>query len=131
MNAVTKRTLQSAWKTLAPVLVLRDEDDYEQALELLDRLVDEIGEDEGHPLFELLDTLGTLVYAYEEAHHPAPKASAREVLRLLMEEHGLRQTDLTELGSQGVVSEILSGRRELNVRQIRALAKRFHPAAFV
>ncbi len=120
MNAVTKRTL-------------RDEDDYEQALELLDQLVDEVGEDESHPLYELLDTLGTLVQAYEKMHHPVPTVNAREVLRLLMEEHGLRQADLTELDSQGVIYEILSGKRELNMRQICALAKRFHitPAVFV
>jgi HTH-type transcriptional regulator/antitoxin HigA len=50
-----------------------------------------------------------------------------------MDEHNLRQSDLPEVGSQGVVSEILSGKRELNVRQIRALAARFgvSPAVFV
>jgi len=50
-----------------------------------------------------------------------------------MEEHGLTQSDLPEVGSRGVVSEILSGKRELNIRQIRALAKRFRvsPAVFV
>jgi HTH-type transcriptional regulator/antitoxin HigA len=50
-----------------------------------------------------------------------------------MKEHGLTQSDLPEIGSQGVVSEILAGARELNVRQIRRLAKRFgvSPAVFV
>ena len=50
-----------------------------------------------------------------------------------MEEHDLRQSDLPEVGSQGIVSEILSGKRELNTRQIRALAERFgvSPAVFV
>jgi HTH-type transcriptional regulator/antitoxin HigA len=43
-----------------------------------------------------------------------------------MEQHGLLQGDLPEVGSQGVVSEILRGKRELNVRQIQALAERFH-----
>jgi HTH-type transcriptional regulator/antitoxin HigA len=40
---------------------------------------------------------------------------------------------LPEIGTQGVVSEILSGKRELNVRQIRALAERFNvpPGVFV
>jgi len=42
-----------------------------------------------------------------------------------MEEHSLNQSDLAEIGSQGVISEILRGKRELNTRQIRALAKRF------
>jgi HTH-type transcriptional regulator/antitoxin HigA len=50
-----------------------------------------------------------------------------------MDEHGLTQSDLSEVGSQGVISDILRGKRVLNVRQIRALAKRFQvsPAVFV
>ena len=50
----------------------------------------------------------------------------------MMKEHGVTQSDLPELGSQGVVSEILHGRRELNTRHIKALSKRFgiSPAAF-
>ena len=42
-----------------------------------------------------------------------------------MREHGLRQTELPEIGSQGVVSEVLAGKRELNTRQIGRLARRF------
>jgi HTH-type transcriptional regulator/antitoxin HigA len=55
------------------------------------------------------------------------------VLQFLMEEHGLTQSDLPEVGSQGVISDILRGKHELNVRQIRALAKRFQvsPAVFI
>ena len=57
-----------------------------------------------------------------------------EVLRALMDQHGLTQSELPqELGSQGVVSEILSGKRAMNLRQMRALATRFSVpvAAFV
>ena len=59
--------------------------------------------------------------------------SPREMLRFLMEENDLNQSYLPELGSQGVVSEILSGKRTLNVGQISRLAKRFNvsPAVFV
>jgi HTH-type transcriptional regulator/antitoxin HigA len=80
-----------------------------------------------------LDTLGTLIYAYEEQHHPMPQVSGAEMLRFLMEEHRLTQSELPEVGSQGVVSEILGGKRELNLRQIRVLAKRFgvSPAVFL
>jgi len=55
------------------------------------------------------------------------------MLRYLMDEHGLRQSDLSEIGSQGVVSDVLHGKRQLNARQIRALAKRFgvSPAVFL
>ena len=64
---------------------------------------------------------------------PMPAVSGAEILAYLMEEHGLRQGELPEVGSQGVVSEILNGKRELNVRQIRALARRFavSPAVFI
>jgi HTH-type transcriptional regulator/antitoxin HigA len=60
-------------------------------------------------------------------------ASGAEMLRYFMNEHDLAQADLPEVGSQGVVSEILHGKRELNLRQIRALAERFHvsPAVFI
>ena len=112
---------------------LRNEQEYDRAVERLNRLLDEVGTDEQHPLYTLLDTLGTLIHAYEEEHHPIPECSGVDVLRFLMEEHDLTQSDLPEIGSQGVVSEILRGKRELNVRQIRALAKRFHvsPGVFV
>jgi len=48
-----------------------------------------------------------------------------------MEQHRLTQSDLPEVGTQGVVSEILRGKRELNVRQIKALSSRFHVQASV
>ena len=48
-----------------------------------------------------------------------------------MQANGLTQSDLPEIGSQGVVSEILTGKRDLNVRHIRALAARFKVAAAV
>ena len=100
---------------------------------MLNDLLDEVGTNEGHPLYELLDTLGTLVHVYEEAHHPMPECSGAEALRFLMDEHGLTQSDLPMIGSQGVVSEILSGKRTLNIRHIRDLAERFSvsPAVFV
>lgn len=121
------------WTALKPVLSVRNEKEYDWALKMLNRLLDEIGDDERHPLYGLLDTLGTLVHAYEERHESMPATTGSEVLRDLMSEHGLTQSDLTEIGSQGVVSEILSGSRELNVRQIRRLAERFgvSPAVFV
>jgi HTH-type transcriptional regulator/antitoxin HigA len=125
--------LQQHWTALRPLLSIRNEHEYDQAAEWLNHLLDEVGTNEQHPLYTLLDTLGTLLHAYEEQHHPIPECSGVEVLRFLMEEHALTQSDLPEVGSQGVVSDILRGKRELNLRQIRALAKRFHvsPAVFI
>ena len=123
--------LQTYWANISPLLVIRNEKDYDAALKRLNELLDEIGTNEKHPLYTLLDTLGTLIQVYEEEYYPIPEASGVDVLRFLMEEHGLTQSNLPEVGSQGVVSEILNGKRELNVRQIRALAERFKVSAAV
>jgi hypothetical protein len=48
-----------------------------------------------------------------------------EALKFLMAQHDLKRGDLPEIGSQGAVSEILTGKRDLNVRQVRALAAQF------
>jgi HTH-type transcriptional regulator/antitoxin HigA len=127
------KNIASQWATIRPILTISNEREYDLAVVRLDDLLDEVGTNERHPLYGLVDTLGTLIHAYEEKHHPMPDASGAEMLRFFLEEHGLTQSDLPEVGSQGVVSEILNGDRELNVRQIRALAKRFHvaPAVFI
>lgn len=124
--------LQPHWEALRPMFCIRHEADYDRAVEYLNELLDEIGEQESHPLYGFLDTLGMLLHAYEEQYHCLPSCSGVDILRYLMEEHELTQMDLPEVGSQGVVSEVLHGKRELNVRQIRALAERFHvsPSVF-
>lgn len=130
---VMPHDLQQHWAVLRPFLSIRNEEEYDQATVCLNHLLDEVGTDEQHPLYTLLDTLGTLVHAYEEQHHSMPECRGVEVLHFLMDEHGLTQSDLPEVGSQGVVSDILRGKRELNLRQIRALAQRFHvsPSVFL
>jgi HTH-type transcriptional regulator/antitoxin HigA len=130
MTLVTKE-LQTHWTTIAPLLTIRNEREYNGAVKRLNELLDEIGDNEKHPLYSLLDTLGTIIHVYEEEHYPIPQATGMEVLRFLMDEHGLSQSDLPEVGSQGVVSEILNGRRELNVRQIRSLAEKFKVSSAV
>lgn len=132
MSVFTKN-IQTHWVYVQPILSIRNEREYDIAVERMNELLDEVGDDEKHPLYGLLDTLGTLIHAYEEEHLSIPESNGADMLSYLMEEHGLKQSDLSEIGSQGVVSEILNGKRELNVRQMRELAKRFHvsPAVFL
>ena len=118
------RTIQNP-EQLGPFVVPRNEKEYDAAVEGLGRLVDEIGDNPKDPRYRLIDTLAVLIDAYDREHRCIPDVSGVQVLRFLMEQHGLTQRDLPEIGSQGVVSEVLSGRRELNVRQIKALASRF------
>ncbi len=105
--------------------------DYEKLVTLMDNLIDSVGNNEHHPLASLMETMGILIEKYEEEHHPMLKASGIDALKYLMEEQGLKQTDLSDIGSQGVVSEILNGKRELNVRQIKLLADKFSVSAEV
>ncbi|MCF8088406.1 MAG: transcriptional regulator [Desulfotignum sp.] len=113
--------------------VAHSEAEYDRQVSFLDSLLEEVGEDEGHPLASLIETVGSLVETYEASNLPEPEGSPADVLKYLMEEHGVRQGDLTEIGSQGVVSEILSGKRCLNTRQVKALSRRFgvSPAVFI
>ena len=132
MSALLRETREH-WQAIGPLLTIRGEQDYAAAVERLSLLLAEIGDDEQHPLYGLLDTLGTLVHAYEEQHAPVPEASGPEVLEYLMEEHGLEPEDLTELGGAGSVRAVLARERELHVGEIRALAERFgvSPAVFL
>ncbi|TKB61409.1 MAG: helix-turn-helix domain-containing protein, partial [Nitrospira sp.] len=116
-----------------PLGVLHTKTEYDRAVAVLDDILGEIGQQETHPLADLAETLALSIEAYEDAHIPMPSASGPAILRNLMEEHDLTQSDLPDIGSQGVLSEILTGKRDLNVRQISRLAERFgvSPAVFM
>lgn len=135
LAAEMKRIMQEyrRLRAVVPLGSLRTKKEYERAIEMLDAILDEIGEDEKHPLAELADAISVFVGRYEAEHVSFTAGKPFEVLRFLMQQHELRQSDLPEIGSRGVVSEVLTGKRELNTRQIRKLAKRFgvSPAVFV
>lgn len=100
----------------------------------MDELLDRIGANESHRLMPLLDLVTKEVEAYEAKQQTMPEATPAQVLAFLMEEHSLKQTYLAEeLGGQNIVSSILNGKRELNTRQVKALAERFKisPAVFL
>ena len=130
---VMTNNLNVHWAVVRPILTIHNEADYDRVIGVLNELLDEVGTNEAHPLYDLLDTLGTVVAAYEADNVALPATSGTEVLAYLMAEHDLTQSDLPEVGSQGVISEILSGKREMNVRQIRLLAERFSvsPEVFI
>jgi HTH-type transcriptional regulator/antitoxin HigA len=103
-------------------------------LDFMNRLLDEIGDQQTHALAGLLDIVTAFVRDYEERNVDIPDVAPSEALRFLMEQHDFRQADLAKIfGSQSNVSEVLSGKREINARQARALGKRFRvsPAVFI
>ena len=126
--AIDTRHLLPAWeqfRTATDIAPIRSKAHYARMTATLEQLLDTAQGDERHPAMELADIVGDLIEDYEARHHPLPEATGVQALKFLMEQHGLRQSDLTELGSQGVVSEILTAKRELNLRQVRALAAHF------
>lgn len=132
MNMIAE-DIQTYWNVVRPLFSIRNEHEYDLAIERLNALIDEVGTNEQHPLYELLDTLGAVIHAYEEKHYPIPECSGVEMLQFLIEEYQLEPSDLPELGTSDIALEILNGKRELTVKHIRALAMRFHvsPAVFV
>lgn len=129
MNARLKAAIQH-WSYVAPVLqTARNAKEYAALVEALDAALDAGGADETHPLARLAEYLGELIAEYEAKDKMPPAATGAEVLRYLMQRDDLRQIDLPELGSQGVVSELLSGGRDFNARQAKALAARFRVSA--
>ena len=133
MNIQLKK-IAKVWPDIQPIFsVPHNEKEYNKLVNLLDRLIDEVGNNENHPLSSLMETIGSLIETYESQRISEIEGNPIDTLNALMEEHGLKQSALTEIGSQGVVSEILSGQRQLNVRQIKMLSKRFKisPAVFI
>lgn len=137
--AIDPKIIAPAWHSLEKALsfkvgTIHNKTQYKQAVNLMNAVLDIVGDNEKHELSGLLELLGRLVEDFEKDHYAIPDAEPREVLRLLMEKNGLKQIDLSdEIGRQSVVSEILSGKRKINVRQAKALAVRFGAsvAAFI
>ncbi len=122
------------WPTVSKVVsTIYTERQYKRAVKMLDQLIDDVNNERDSVKESLIDTLGTLIKDYEDRNVEEPKGDPIGVLKYLLEEHGLTQNDLKEIGSQGVVSEILNRKRQLNLRQIVALSKKFSvsPSVFI
>ena len=61
----------SAWSSLAgTVFVPHSDEEYRRLVMLLDNLIDEVGEDEAHPLASLMEIVGVLIQNYEDQNVP-------------------------------------------------------------
>ena len=68
---ITASQVQQSWGNLASmVFVPHREEDYQRLVEVLDRLIDLVGEDESHPLASMMEVVGVLVAKYEEEYVP-------------------------------------------------------------
>jgi HTH-type transcriptional regulator/antitoxin HigA len=108
-----------------PPRVIQSEDENEYFIAELRRL-EEYDSEWSEAERRFADLLTLLIEDFEERNYSLPKASPLAAVEFLMDQHGLRQKDLTDVfGTPSIVSEVLSGKRELNKEHIRKLSERF------
>jgi HTH-type transcriptional regulator/antitoxin HigA len=100
--------------------------DYARLEKILDEVIDEVRDQEKHPLAVVMQIIGENLEAYEEEHYPEMGSDLDEVtfVKYLMKTRGLHQKDLAEIfGGQSNVSKYLKGERSLSKAQMLGLKK--------
>ncbi|BAZ17303.1 hypothetical protein NIES4071_91810 [Calothrix sp. NIES-4071] len=114
-----------------PPRPIKSEQDFEKTQSIVDKLLDkgELTEEEKDYLF----VLGMLIHEYEQNLDLVPDIYGVELLKVLIEETGLKQKDLVSIfKTESIVSDILNGKRKLTVEHIQKLGEFFNisPAVF-
>lgn len=92
-------------------------------------LVDELygfATDENHVAAKFAELIVDRIYEYEASIVEYPKTSQAEVLAFLMEANTTRQVDLKGIATQSVISEIVNGKRQMTVDQIKGFSDFFN-----
>lgn len=126
MRSLTVSSEYTALLKRFPPKVIRSEEEneaYTQVLYDLDRRCSRLTPAEK----ELAELLTLLIENFEENQYRLPHTKPLGVLQFLMEQNNLKQKDLVDVfGTPSIVSEVLSGKRELNKDHIKRLSRRFH-----
>lgn len=135
MQTQTLKKIESSWGSISKFFTYpMNESEYHEKVKLMESLLERDYPDD-HPIFLLINLLGEMIDKYEldnfselkQLEDFSSNLSAAGLLQHLMNEYKLKQKDLIEIfGSQGHVSDILNGKRELNLRHIKDLSKRFN-----
>jgi len=120
----------------APWLHIIDDVHYEEALALIETLLEQARDDPDDPLNGLIELLTQAIANYEaeqeplQAFHQQAQSVPADVaiLRLLMEQHHLGTADFPEIGDKSLISRIARGERNLTKQHIEKLAARFQIA---
>lgn len=101
--------------------IIKTEEDYQAALERVDKLMDARP---GSAEFEELELFTLLIEKYEDERYPIDFPDPVEAIKFRMEQAGLERKDMIQyLGSQSKVSEVLNHKRPLSMAMIRALSQ--------
>ncbi|SIP95564.1 HTH-type transcriptional regulator / antitoxin HigA [Rhizobium sp. RU35A] len=118
---------------IASIRTLQTEAEYEAALSAV-RPYFEAEPAEGTPEAAHFDALVLLIEEYEARHFPIDRASPVEVVKAVMEANNYTRADLVAvIGSKARAADLLNGRREINLDQIRKLSRAWGipPAALI
>jgi HTH-type transcriptional regulator / antitoxin HigA len=113
--------------------VIKTQEENERMLALAEQLIDK-GESRTPEEDQLFELIARLIEDFEEERYPIPDAPPHSVLRFLMEQSDLRQSDLLPIfGSRGYVSDVVNGKRAISKTHAKALGKMFHisPDVFI
>lgn len=134
-HAALKNTAQKLSQQASFLVEIVDNDEYEQALALIDELFEDYDNQQ-----VLIGLLSKSIERWEQESEDfaefnkqiADGDPAVSVLRLLMDQHDLGVSDFPEVGSKSLVSKILNQHRQLTREHIDLLSKRFSisPALF-
>lgn len=138
MTTATTEKLETSFRSFFEVayrvLEIKTEDDYRFALEVIEHLLERAEDREGEPLLRMIDMVADAIEVYE-AGQDSVREYMQEVesidpavstLRVLMDQHSLSYSDLQEeIGSKSLISQILSGAKNLTKTHITNLSKRF------
>ena len=101
--------------------IIHNDEEHAEALAALDGLL-HVEPQLGTPEADELQLLALVIEAYEKERWPIGLPDAVDAIRFRMDQQGLTQRDLEPyIGSRARVSEVLSGKRALSLRMIRAL----------
>ena len=130
-----KKKAQALFMEASFISQIRNEDDYERALALMDDLVEDYENQK-----QLIEVLSVSIEHWENSSDRLTMFNKKvaslngglSTLKVLMEQHGLGVADIPEIGSKSLLSRILSGHRSLTKKHIETLSERFgvSPALF-
>lgn len=112
----TKKLLM---KTLERPKLIKNEKEYNEALERIEEIQDAVP---GTPEGDELELLALLIEKYEKEHYAIKDADPIDIIEYYLEENGLKHKDLVGIiGDKGLVSKVMNRERNLNLRMIKNL----------
>ena len=133
MNSSLENAMQH-WNMVAPVIECpKSQEDYQTLIANIQDAIELVENRSNSHITSLIEAMASAAEKYEKASVEKLEGGALVALKYLIKLHGVRQSELKEIGSQGVVSEILNAKRSLTLRHVKELALRFNvsPGVFI